>query len=150
MTLEPREFSIVGESVGDRQDIIAKQVRSQMVVILRREPQNPHDSNAVAIDVQTTSGVHTIGYLGRKVAAEIAPLMDKGIQIPARIARKYGGTNSHPYYGVRVELDIDDGSIEYFDDDEPEEIPAKKTSAPVPAAPAKSSTFIDRLKYLFK
>ena len=42
---------------------------------LDREPDNPHDPNAIKV---TVAGVVFLGYLPREVAKELAPLMDQG------------------------------------------------------------------------
>ncbi len=40
-----------------------------------REPDNPHDSNAVRVSL---FGIHEMGYLPSSVARKVAPLMDTG------------------------------------------------------------------------
>lgn len=45
--------------------------------VLRREPHNIHDSNAVAV----ISGGKMLGHIDREAAAIIAPLLDDGAQI---------------------------------------------------------------------
>ena len=42
---------------------------------LIREPDNPHDSNAIAVSL---GGAWHMGYLPNKLAKELAPLMDAG------------------------------------------------------------------------
>ena len=42
---------------------------------LDREPDNPHDSNAVRVSL---FGIHEMGYLPSSVARKVAPLMDTG------------------------------------------------------------------------
>ena len=42
---------------------------------LVREPNNPHDRNAVRVSL---FGIHDMGYLPRNQAARLAPLMDDG------------------------------------------------------------------------
>ena len=44
-------------------------------VLVRREPRNPYDSNAIRIDNVVRD---QIGHIGRQVAAKLAPLMDSG------------------------------------------------------------------------
>lgn len=50
-------------------------------VDLRREPDNPADRLAVALWCQTWR----IGYLDRQVAAQLAPRLDAGLRVEARI-----------------------------------------------------------------
>jgi hypothetical protein len=42
---------------------------------LVREPENPHDSNAVRVSL---FGLHDMGYLPKAVAQRVAPLIDSG------------------------------------------------------------------------
>ncbi|MDO4919895.1 HIRAN domain-containing protein [Kocuria sp.] len=44
--------------------------------VLRREPQNPHDPNAIAVDIWG----HHVGYLPADEAVDYAPLMDAHLQ----------------------------------------------------------------------
>ena len=48
--------------------------------ILIREPDNPHDPNAVAVSL---GGVWHMGFIPRNLAAELAPLMDTGKEFDA-------------------------------------------------------------------
>ena len=53
---------------------------------LRRNPQNPHDSNAVEVHVGVLgSGYSMIGHVPAKVAERIAPEMDRGTQWNVKI-----------------------------------------------------------------
>ena len=47
---------------------------------LVREPDNPHDPNAIKV---TIVGAIFLGYLNREIASELAPLMDEGMQFDA-------------------------------------------------------------------
>lgn len=49
-------------------------------VSLRREPDNKYDENAVAVIIFNTK----VGHLSRGFAADIAPLIDSGIEVTAR------------------------------------------------------------------
>lgn len=48
---------------------------------LRREPNNPHDRNAIAIYIKT----YKIGYVPRALAAQLAPIFDKKCEYKATI-----------------------------------------------------------------
>ena len=63
-----------------------------------REPENPHDPNAVCISL---FGIHDMGYLPRSVASRIAPLMDAGRTFLAEFVRR----NEYPPY-ERVGLTV--------------------------------------------
>jgi len=65
---------------------------------LAREPDNPHDSNAVRV---TWRG-HQLGYLPRAENAAVAAEMDRGGRIEARIAKLRNHRN--PWQRVLVEV----------------------------------------------
>lgn len=50
---------------------------------LQRDPKNMHDSNA--IQVQTGDGHMVIGYIDKDEAQRIAPFMDVGVKVAARV-----------------------------------------------------------------
>ena len=50
---------------------------------LVREPDNPHDRNAVRVDWQG----HTLGYVPRRENQAVATHMDRGGKVEARISR---------------------------------------------------------------
>jgi hypothetical protein len=120
---EPLEYSIVGESFGDRQDIIRDFARTNTPIKLIREPDNPNDKNAIAVQIQTPSGQQTIGYVGREDAAYLAKKIDAGLPIPGCIAGVYGGSQRRPYRGVRIALYFDDESVEIDYEGPPIKIP---------------------------
>ena len=63
--------------------------RGGSIVALRREPSNPHDSNAVAIQVD---GVR-VGYIPANHAGPLSVLMDSGKTIAATL--DMGGRSVH-------------------------------------------------------
>lgn len=71
-----------GEEYDGRQGPIGRLEPGQFLV-LRREPNNPHDSNAVAVTTQFGS---TIGYIPRKNANWVARLLDEGYALSACVA----------------------------------------------------------------
>jgi HIRAN domain len=50
-------------------------------VRLVREPENPHDENAIAVTIAAGTFINgmKIGYLRREVAAVLAPALDEGV-----------------------------------------------------------------------
>jgi hypothetical protein len=56
---------------------------------LVREPDNPHDPNAIKVMI---ARVVFLGYVPREIAAELAPLMDGGTQFDAFFVN----LNEHP------------------------------------------------------
>ena len=51
---------------------------------LDREPDNPHDPNAIRVSL---FGIHHVGYLPKDAARRIAPLMDTGRTFLAEFVR---------------------------------------------------------------
>ena len=72
-------------------------VRTGDKLSLEREPGNPHDSNAIRV----SCGESKIGYIERKDAAWIAPLLDAGL-----IGIKATPTVSGEHTGTPVELTV--------------------------------------------
>ncbi len=54
---------------------------------MRREPDNPHDPNAIAVHY----GNLQLGFFNKKLAAHLAPLIDGGARYRARVASLTGG-----------------------------------------------------------
>ena len=59
---------------------------------LVREPENPHDANAIRVEV----GGYFMGYVGRQIARWLAAKMDGG----RRFRAEYLRLNKHPYHGT--------------------------------------------------
>ena len=72
----PCNVKLAGVSFGDAQDNI-KQFGCQDIgsYALIREPDNPHDPNAIRVSL---GGVWHMGYIPSGLAAELAPIMDAG------------------------------------------------------------------------
>jgi single-stranded-DNA-specific exonuclease len=74
---------LAGVSFHDRQGIIAK-LRVGDQVMLLREPENPHDPNAIKV---VNGAGNVIGYLPSVMAAAVALLLDQhGVPWPAQVA----------------------------------------------------------------
>ena len=72
----PFTTKLSGVSHGDCQDNIKQfGCPDTGFYALIREPDNPHDSNAIAVSL---GGAWHMGYLPNKLAKELAPLMDAG------------------------------------------------------------------------
>ncbi|WP_298187823.1 HIRAN domain-containing protein [uncultured Pseudomonas sp.] len=102
--LESFFCAIAGESFENedgtsRQDIIRKHAKPGMQVHLQREPENPHDTNAIAAYL----GDHQIGYLRSEVAERHAQGIDSGrLALYAEIKSVNGGTKNKPSLGVTL------------------------------------------------
>lgn len=68
---------VAGVSYEGRQELI-RQVTKDHELKLIREPNNPHDSNAVAIYTTLNAVDKKIGYVHAAFADDIAPLLDSG------------------------------------------------------------------------
>ncbi|MBR2836716.1 MAG: single-stranded-DNA-specific exonuclease RecJ [Coriobacteriales bacterium] len=89
---------IAGTTFDGRQNLLSTLHEGDMLSLIR-EPQNPHDSNAIKI----LNGQGTqIGYIKRLIAAAIAPRMDCGAQYEAFIESITGGTPQKPTQGVNI------------------------------------------------
>ncbi len=80
---------IAGVSFEGRQDIIAG-LRVQAPLELRRQPDNPHDCNAIAVHY----GNLQLGFFNKRLAARLAPLIDDGARYRARVASRTGGAGA--------------------------------------------------------
>lgn len=100
--------AVVGESFknedgGDRQEIIRRLAKAGEQVHLEREPDNPHDDNAIAVFVEDQQ----IGYLKTEVAARHAPKIDTGrYALAAVIASVNGGKRGKKNLGVTLEATL--------------------------------------------
>jgi len=94
---------------SSRQDYIRAYCKQGMDLILKREPDNPYDNNAVGVWIKSralivfTSEVQ-IGYLNAEVAEEIADYIDNGGTVVGKITEVTGGTHGKPTFGVNILL----------------------------------------------
>ncbi len=80
-----RNVSITGSTFYQNATAIIKQLQHQygLPLILKREPENKYDKNAVGVYF----GQRQLGYIPRGIAAELAPLIDAGTVVAAVRAR---------------------------------------------------------------
>ena len=82
----------------------------QMVKIsLVRDLDNEADPNAVAIVVEVIGkGSYQLGYLKKEHAQVIAPLLDKGVKVTARLENITGGpvANRFKNFGANISFDL--------------------------------------------
>ena len=98
-TTEPVEIStkVVGVTFDGRQDVVAKLFIHEEIV-LRREPTNPYDHNAIR--VERLSG-EQIGYIDRCMAASLAPALDAfGEVVHGTVSMLTGGSGNGYSLGV--------------------------------------------------
>jgi hypothetical protein len=69
---------------------------------LRRDPDNPHDPNA--IQVHPLDGGDQVGWVPRELAAELAPQLDAGRPWSAVVLREQRRSPRDPRYGLTMLL----------------------------------------------
>ena len=82
--------TFVNEDGISRQSII-KELKSSDEVTLRREPTNKYDTNAVAVFTKYGQ----VGYIGKDYSSIIAPMIDAGAQLEAKIGETGFFKNNH-------------------------------------------------------
>jgi len=92
---------VMGVSFEGRQDFVAGLTPGHELE-LQRQPDNPVDSNAIAVHY----GPFHIGFLRKQIARHLAPLIDSGVRYTARIEHVTGGRDGKNYgVNIRVERD---------------------------------------------
>lgn len=91
-----------------RQPFIRK-VKKDDRLLLRREPDNPFDPNAIAVSWTDTAGdSHQLGYVPRALAGVLAPLVDEGAALTALVIRAQKvprtGYGARPIWALRMAL----------------------------------------------
>ena len=95
---------------SDRATIIRKHIKDGMPVFLVREPENEHDSNAVAVFIEV-GGLFSlgknrvqIGYVKSSRSNVVASRLDAGEKIAGKVKSHFApDKKNHP----RVSLDLD-------------------------------------------
>jgi single-stranded-DNA-specific exonuclease len=79
-------------------------LRNGVPLELRRQSENPHDANAIAVHY----GNLQLGFLKKQIAVHIAPLMDGGARYRAHVASLTGAsTDSQRFRGVNILVERD-------------------------------------------
>jgi hypothetical protein len=88
-----RNVIVAGTGFEGRASIIRRHCRNGQNVSLRREPNNEHDSNAIAVCIETPvlfgllgKRFQKIGYIKAAAADGLAEQMDRGLKVTARVA----------------------------------------------------------------
>lgn len=95
------------EDGTDRQQLLAKCFHDQELT-LTREPENPHDDNAVRV---STADHHDLGYVPKEFAEHLAVLMDSGVGIACRFSKHRGGSGEAKTLGSDIIIDVADDEI---------------------------------------
>ncbi len=77
MAKHERTTQIVGTSFYPGSGSLVSRLRSGAQLILKRQPENKYDKNAVAVHW----GARILGHVPRGVAADIGPLLDAGVDV---------------------------------------------------------------------
>ena len=106
-----RNVILAGTKFENRPSIIRRHCHNGMKALLKREPDNPYDPNAIAvfIEVPRLFGLLSkcpkkIGYIKANTAKGLAKRMDGGLPIQARVIRIYDPPD-RDYIEVALELD---------------------------------------------
>jgi hypothetical protein len=103
--LAARGLRVVGVAGAARHH--AEGLRSDAVapgrpLTLRRDPENPHDPNAIA--VHPGGGGEQVGWVPREIAAELAPDLDAGRPWSAVVLREQRASPRDPRSGLTMLL----------------------------------------------
>lgn len=105
----PRSFTtkLVGVSFDNqdgssRQIYIRKHATAGKSILLRAEPDNPYDKNAIGAWIPGDTEAVQIGYLDSRLAGEVRRLLERGGNATASITRVVGGTPGYATYGVVI------------------------------------------------
>jgi hypothetical protein len=97
---------LAGVTFGNCQDSIFKWGNQDIRYFsLEREPNNPHDSNAISVMFLNDR----LGYLQKPVAEKLAPVMDAGTKLTAKFVRR-NQFASDSIVGLTVEI-VEDASL---------------------------------------
>lgn len=103
---------VSGTGYEGRATVIRRHCRAGMAVLLRREPQNEHDSNAIAVYLKCPRlfgllghSEHKIGYIKARAAARIAAQIDQGV-IVAGVVRSFYAPVGRDHPRVSLELHV--------------------------------------------
>ena len=106
----PLGSRVAGVSFGNRQRALSKleQYKPEMIMVtLARETENPHDANAVKVlvNVENRDKYH-LGYLPKKMASLLAPLLDKGFEPTATFKTVTGGYEDKATRGALIGIEL--------------------------------------------
>ena len=105
------ECKVVGVSLhnadgSDRQELIRAHCESGTRLILRPEPDNPVDGNAIRVCVLDEAAELQIGYLKSSLAAIITDGIQSNVYPYATVSEVIGGTRGKPSVGVLLQVEL--------------------------------------------
>lgn len=101
--------SHANEDGRSRQKYIAAFCKRGMPLILKREPENPHDPNAIGVWIKARvlfvfTDVVQIGYLDARTAGELTRHLDRSGKVSAVITDVTGGLAGKRTRGVTIQI----------------------------------------------
>ena len=96
-----RVSSVTGAARHHADALQSEHAAPGRVLTLRRDPGNPHDPNAIAVD--GADGVQ-LGWVPRELAAELAPDVDAGRDWAAIVLREQRASPRDPRTGITMLL----------------------------------------------
>lgn len=94
-------IAVAGVTFDGRQDIIKSMIGGEPAYIVP-EPNNPHDANALAVQVVTKAGIKHAGYIPRDLAARLAPVL-AGRSVRVLVKQVTGRGYTGIFQGLRIE-----------------------------------------------
>lgn len=95
-----RVATVAGAGVHHAEAVASEDVEPGRPLVLRRDPDNPHDPNAIA--VHAAGGGDQVGWVPRELAAELAPLIDSGRRWTALALRASRASPRDPRTGLTM------------------------------------------------
>ena len=101
---------VSGITFGTRQRALRKLEKysaGMINVAFEREANNAYDVNAIKVMVHVGSGdKYHLGFLPKDLAALLAPIMDKGIELVTRFKAVTGGFEGRENYGALIAIEL--------------------------------------------
>ena len=106
-----RDAIVAGTGFEGRAEIIRKHCKNGMPVLLRRDPSNPHDSNAITVFISVPrlfgllgQSPTQIGYIRAAAAKGLAAKIDAGTEVSGSVKSFYAPSGiDHPRVSLRLE-----------------------------------------------
>jgi HIRAN domain len=95
-----RVAGVAGAGRHHAQELQSDAVEPGQRLELRRDPDNPHDPNAIAVH----AGAGQVGWVPRELAAELAPQLDEGETLSAVVLREQRASPRDPRSGLTMLL----------------------------------------------
>ena len=96
-----RVVSVAGAGRHHAEAIASEEAAPGRPLTLRRDPENPHDANAIAVDA---ADGQQVGWVPREVAEELAPELDGSRPWSAIVLREQRRSPRDPRHGLTMLL----------------------------------------------